>query len=188
MPLQVRGGSGAAGVRENTLLFTPLLLPSPHSRPAGGIFVPRAPVSYRGALGSAAAMLLPRAWAERAWLSPAALHACCMAVFASLIAPFGGFLASGFKRARNIKDFASLIPGHGGLTDRMDCQLLMGAFAYVYTHHLLKLGSEGFAGGVGVARHFSAITGSLRPQDIAALVEQLQAYLRELSDASGAGR
>lgn len=31
-----------------------------------------------------------------------------------------------------MKDFANLIPGHGGVTDRMDCQLLMGLFTYVY--------------------------------------------------------
>lgn len=45
-----------------------------------------------------------------------------MAIFASLVAPFGGFFASGFKRAFNIKDFGQSIPGHGGMTDRMDCQ------------------------------------------------------------------
>ena len=50
------------------------------------------------------------------------LHILVMAVFASLVAPFGGFFASGFKRAFNIKDFGHSIPGHGGMTDRMDCQ------------------------------------------------------------------
>lgn len=44
-----------------------------------------------------------------------------MSIFASLIGPFGGFFASGMKRALNIKDFANIIPGHGGMTDRMDC-------------------------------------------------------------------
>jgi phosphatidate cytidylyltransferase len=41
--------------------------------------------------------------------------------FASLISPFAGFLASGMKRAYNIKDFASTLPGHGGYLDRFDC-------------------------------------------------------------------
>jgi phosphatidate cytidylyltransferase len=44
-------------------------------------------------------------------------------LFASIIAPFGGFFASGFKRAFKIKDFGDSIPGHGGITDRMDCQV-----------------------------------------------------------------
>ena len=54
--------------------------------------------------------------------APFQLHVLVMATFASLVAPFGGFFASGFKRAFNIKDFGHSIPGHGGMTDRMDCQ------------------------------------------------------------------
>ena len=44
-------------------------------------------------------------------------------MFASFIAPFGGFFASGFKRGFKIKDFGDSIPGHGGVTDRFDCQV-----------------------------------------------------------------
>ena len=46
---------------------------------------------------------------------PFQFHIAALAVFASVIAPFGGFFASGFKRAFKIKDFGDLIPGHGGL-------------------------------------------------------------------------
>lgn len=59
-------------------------------------------------------------------------HATVLASFASVLAPFGGFFASGVKRAFKIKDFGDSIPGHGGITDRMDCQVLMGVFVYVY--------------------------------------------------------
>jgi len=51
-----------------------------------------------------------------------------MSIFASLVAPFGGFFASGFKRAFGIKDFGHSIPGHGGMTDRMDCQYVKELF------------------------------------------------------------
>lgn len=70
--------------------------------------------------------------------TPFQLHSLVMAAFASLVAPFGGFFASGFKRAFNIKDFGDSIPGHGGLTDRFDCQFLMGLFSYVYYSSLIR--------------------------------------------------
>lgn len=65
-------------------------------------------------------------------ISPAQKHALVLGTFASLLAPFGGFFASGLKRAFKLKDFGDLIPGHGGMTDRMDCQGLMGLFTYFY--------------------------------------------------------
>lgn len=55
-----------------------------------------------------------------------------VALFTSLLAPMGGFFASGFKRALKIKDFSDTIPGHGGVTDRMDCQILVGIFTYLW--------------------------------------------------------
>ncbi|KAK0850366.1 phosphatidate cytidylyltransferase [Friedmanniomyces endolithicus] len=63
---------------------------------------------------------------------PMQFHIFIMSTFASLIAPFGGFFASGLKRTFNIKDFGDSIPGHGGMTDRMDCQGIMGFFAFMY--------------------------------------------------------
>jgi len=66
--------------------------------------------------------------------APMQFHAVALALFASAIAPFGGFFASGFKRGFNIKDFGSSIPGHGGMTDRMDCQIVMALFSYIYYH------------------------------------------------------
>jgi phosphatidate cytidylyltransferase len=56
-------------------------------------------------------------------VAPFQLHALVLSMFASSIAPFGGFFASGFKRAFNIKDFGDTIPGHGGIVDRFDCQV-----------------------------------------------------------------
>ncbi|KAK7300013.1 hypothetical protein RJT34_10844 [Clitoria ternatea] len=70
-------------------------------------------------------------WKEIAVL-PVQWHALWMGLFASIIAPFGGFFASGFKRAFKIKDFGDSIPGHGGFTDRMDCQMVMAVFVYIY--------------------------------------------------------
>lgn len=59
-----------------------------------------------------------------------------MGIYASIAAPFGGFFASSIKRVKGIKDFDDFIPGHGGLTDRMDCHILMGLFTLVYHQYL----------------------------------------------------
>ena len=48
-----------------------------------------------------------------------------------------GLFASGFKRSIKIKDFADTIPGHGGVTDRMDCEMLNGAFVYIYLNQFV---------------------------------------------------
>jgi len=68
------------------------------------------------------------------------LHSLVMATFASLVAPFGGFFASGVKRALGLKDFGTTLRDHGGFTDRMDCQLVMGSFSYMYSHYFIALG------------------------------------------------
>lgn len=65
-------------------------------------------------------------------LLPIQIHGLCFGLFASLVAPWGGFFASAIKRAYNKKDFESFIPGHGGMVDRMDCQLIMLAFTSYY--------------------------------------------------------
>ena len=66
------------------------------------------------------------------------VHAVVFASFASIIAPFGGFFASGFKRAFKIKDFSDTIPGHGGITDRMDCQMVMALFSHLYITNFIR--------------------------------------------------
>jgi phosphatidate cytidylyltransferase len=59
-------------------------------------------------------------------------HAIVMALYTSIISPFGGFLASAVKRAHGAKDFGSLIPGHGGVVDRFDCQVVTAPFVFLY--------------------------------------------------------
>ena len=72
-------------------------------------------------------------------VAPMQFHTLALATFASLIAPFGGFFASGLKRTFKIKDFGQSIPGHGGMTDRMDCQFIMGFFAHMYYHSFIAV-------------------------------------------------
>jgi len=70
-------------------------------------------------------------------IAPVQWHSLILALFSSLIAPFGGFFASGLKRAFKIKDFGTTIPGHGGITDRFDCQIMMSMFTFMYLHEVV---------------------------------------------------
>lgn len=99
--------------------------------------------------------------------TPFQWHAMVMAAFASLVAPFGGFFASGFKRAFKIKDFGDSIPGHGGLTDRFDCQFIMGLFSYLYYSSLLRDNR------ISVAMALHLIMTQMAPEDQATLLKEL---------------
>lgn len=71
-------------------------------------------------------------------LMPVQWHTLALGAFASIVAPFGGFFASAIKRAYKLKDFDSFIPGHGGMTDRCDCQLLMILCTSIHYNTFLK--------------------------------------------------
>ena len=49
----------------------------------------------------------------------------------SIVGQFGDFAASSIKRFVDIKDFSNLIPGHGGLLDRIDSLIFIAPFAYI---------------------------------------------------------
>ena len=66
------------------------------------------------------------------FLMPSKRDAIFLSLAASLVGPFGGFLASMIKRAYAQKDFGSLFPGHGGFVDRLDCQLIMAPLVFFY--------------------------------------------------------
>ncbi|EHA47877.1 phosphatidate cytidylyltransferase [Pyricularia oryzae 70-15] len=104
-------------------------------------------------------------------MAPVQLHTLILSTFASLIAPFGGFFASGLKRTFKIKDFGDSIPGHGGMTDRMDCQFTMGFFTYVYYHTFIATHKMGLGGIME-----DAITG-LTPDEQIELIRGMGRYL-----------
>ena len=48
----------------------------------------------------------------------------------SIVGQIGDLAASSIKRYTEIKDFSNLIPGHGGMLDRIDSVLFIAPFAY----------------------------------------------------------
>lgn len=116
--------------------------------------------------------ILARLGVERTSITliPMQIHGLVLAVFSSIVAPFGGFFASGFKRAFKIKDFGESIPGHGGVTDRMDCQIMNGLFVFVYYWSFVVVRAKDPA---SVLTAFSLMT----PEDQLVVFGKIQEFL-----------
>ena len=59
------------------------------------------------------------------------LYITAISIFLSLIGQIGDFAASSIKRYVEVKDFGNLIPGHGGILDRIDSLIFLAPFAYI---------------------------------------------------------
>ena len=59
------------------------------------------------------------------------IYACVLIGLAvGILSQFGDLLASGLKRDIGIKDFGTLIPGHGGIMDRFDSVIFVTPVVY----------------------------------------------------------
>ncbi|ADM11578.1 CDP-diacylglycerol synthase [Encephalitozoon intestinalis ATCC 50506] len=95
------------------------------------------------------------------------IHIIPFVLVTSFVAPFTGFLASALKRAYKKKDFGETISGHGGIADRMDCQILVGIFTSTYINSFIYTEDKSIGSVFGfICRNFSS-------EEIMILIEML---------------
>jgi len=71
------------------------------------------------------------------------LSGACYGLMCAVMALIGDLTVSLLKRSAGLKDTGKLLPGHGGLLDRIDSYLLVPAPAYFYVRWLLPLIAAG---------------------------------------------
>jgi phosphatidate cytidylyltransferase len=84
-----------------------------------------------GLLGSIAWALLGSFWFLRGSLPVA--HAVPLAIVAGVLGQAGDLAESVLKRSTGIKDSGGIVPGHGGVLDRVDALLLTSIVVFLYT-------------------------------------------------------
>lgn len=85
-----------------------------------------------GTIGAVVLMLIYTYIANTFWgMDYSYAFIAMISVILSLIGQIGDFAASSIKRFVDIKDFSNLIPGHGGMLDRIDSLIFLAPFAYV---------------------------------------------------------
>jgi phosphatidate cytidylyltransferase len=93
--------------------------------------------TVEGAIGGLVATLLIL-FVVRATLCPwlSLVDVLAVGLPAAVLGPIGDLCESLMKRAAGVKDSGHLIPGHGGMLDRIDALLFVGAWIYVYAVQL----------------------------------------------------
>lgn len=67
------------------------------------------------------------------------VHFLLLGLICGVISQLGDWSASAIKRSAGIKDFGKLIPGHGGILDRLDSILFVAPVVYLYLRALGSL-------------------------------------------------
>lgn len=70
------------------------------------------------------------------------VHLVMLGILISVCGQLGDLVLSSIKRDLGIKDFASTLPGHGGLLDRFDSMLLIAPAAFHYIGYLQGIGLD----------------------------------------------
>lgn len=87
--------------------------------------------TWEGAVAGVVASLLV-GWLFSLWLKAPVPHLLAMAAFGNVAGQVGDLLESAYKRSAGVKDSGGLLPGHGGVLDRIDALILAIPVVWYY--------------------------------------------------------
>ena len=93
--------------------------------------------TVEGAIGGLAASLIVTFVARGFFMPTLTVQDCLMiGIPAAIVGPVGDLVESLLKRSAGAKDSGRLLPGHGGMLDRIDALLFVGAYVCLYATQL----------------------------------------------------